>query len=141
MTDGPDTAGFADAQDRLRQALGVDAVFLLPGQQTWPPDTPLDPESGRPYDPFVEPDVDTGTVEVTLRCSWVHRPFADLDPAMMPAGFADRGDAALIVPLVRYVEVKTAKRVRVGEDTWDVQAFRYDVSLTVPRWIAYLERA
>jgi hypothetical protein len=141
MVDGPDVGGFADAQERLRQALGVDVVFIIPPAQTWPPGTPLDPETNRPYDPFLDPEPNAGDVEITVRCSFVHRPFANLDPESMPAGFADQGDAALIVPLARYPDVKAATRVRLGEDTWDVQAFRYDVSLTVPRWIAYLERA
>jgi hypothetical protein len=37
--------------------------------------------------------------------------------------------------------VAAAVRVRVGEETWDVQQFRYDLALTVPRWLAYLEHS
>jgi hypothetical protein len=29
----------------------------------------------------------------------------------------------------------------IGEGTWDIQRFRYDLALSVPRYIAYLERA
>jgi hypothetical protein len=138
---GSDTAGLEDAQARLREALGVDAVFVIPGTPSWPPGTPMDPETGKPFDPFLEPTVPVVDERVTVRCSFVHHPFAGIDPAASPAGGGDMGDAALIVPLARYPEIRTATRVVIGEDTWDIQRFRYDVSLTVPRWIAYLERA
>jgi hypothetical protein len=137
----PDIAGFRDAQQRLRQEFGVDAVFFVPGDSSWPADTPLDPETGKPYDPFLEPEVPGVAQQITVHCSFVHRPLVDVDPDATPLGAADQGSAALIVPLDRYQEVKRATRVTVGEDVWDVQMFRYDVALTVPRWIAYLERA
>lgn len=138
---GPNLEGFADAQAALREALGVDAVFLIASEPEWPPGTPLDPETGKPYDPFLEPidpEVDT---EVTVRCSFVHRPLQGIDPAQSPIGAGDLGDAALIIPIDRYDDVRTATRVRVGVELWDVQQFRYDVALGTERWLAYLERA
>jgi hypothetical protein len=108
---------------------------------SWPAGTPLDPETGKPYDPFLDPETATGTTEVTVRCSFVHAPLSSIDPSATPFGVGDTGDAALIVPLASYQDIKTATRVVIGEDTWDIQRFRYDVALTVPRWIAYLERA
>jgi hypothetical protein len=77
----PDTAGFADAQDRLRQELGVDAVFLIPTALVWPPGTPLDPETGKPFDPFLDPVDPAANTEVTVRCSFVHSPLIGIDPA------------------------------------------------------------
>lgn len=141
MAPDPDVQGFAAAQDRLRAALGVDCVFVIPGAPTWPPGTPLDPETGVPYDPFLDPVAPVVDTEVTVRCSFVHKPLANIDPAATPIGAGDVGDAALIVPLASYPGVRDATTVRVGEETWDIQQFRYDVSLTLPRWIAYLERA
>lgn len=139
---GPDVAGVADAQVRLRAALGVDAVFVIPvSGETWPAGTPLDPETGRAYDPFLEPETFTAAVEVTVRCSFVHRPLAEADPAASPIGAVDRGSAALILTPVDYATVSEATRVRVDVETWDVQQFRSDVALGVPRWIAYLEHA
>lgn len=139
--DGPDLPGLAEAQDRLRDRLGVDAVFQIPAVKSWPAGTPLDPETQRPFDPFLEPENPTADAEVTVRCSFVHRPLTNADPAATAIGAGDRGDAALIVPLADYPAVRAATRVRVGEDVWDIQQFRYDVALTIPRWIAYLERA
>jgi hypothetical protein len=141
MRPTPDVAGFASAQVALRAALGVDAVFLIPGEATWPAGTPLDPETGKPYDPFLEPESATATQEITVRCSFVHSPLTSADPEATPIGAADRGSAALVVPLADYPTVRAATRVRVGAETWDIQQFRYDLALTVPRWIAYLEHA
>jgi hypothetical protein len=137
----PDIAGFEDAQERLRTEFGVDAVFFIPGDPAWAPGTPVDPETGKPYDPFLEPDVPGVDQQITVRCSFVHRALAENDPAATPLGAADLGAAALIVPLARYQEIKKATRVTIGEVVWDVQMFRYDLALTIPRWIAYLERA
>jgi hypothetical protein len=137
----PDVIGFADAQQRLRNELGVDAVFFIPGTPTWPAGTPLDPETNKPYDPFLDPDVPGADQLVTVRCSFVHHPLVSADPAATPLGAADSGNAALIVPPDRYPDVKQATRVTVGDEVWDVQIFRYDLALTVPRWIAYLEHA
>lgn len=136
-----DIDGFAEAQEALRQKLGVDCVFLTPSAPQWPPDTQLDPETGKPFDPFLEPVNPTADSAVTVRCSFVHRPLRHIDPRQSPFGDGDEGDAALIVPLARYQDVRAATRVVIGEDTWEIQRFRYDVALTVPRWIAYLERA
>jgi hypothetical protein len=137
----PDTAGFADAQDRLRQELGVDAVFLIPTALVWPPGTPLDPETGKPFDPFLDPVAPAANTEVTVRCSFVHSPLIGIDPAVSPVGGGDLGSAALIVPLASYPTIRTATRVVIGEGTWDIQRFRYDLALSIPRYIAYLERA
>lgn len=138
---GPDLQGFADAQAALQEAFGLDCVFLVAGEQTWPAGTPLDPETGKPYDPFLEPDDPQGDTEITVRCSFVHKPLQGIDPAQSPIGPGDLGDAALLIPLDKYQSIKKATRVRIGEELWDIQQFRYDVALTIPRWIAYLERA
>jgi hypothetical protein len=141
VTPVPDTVGFAAAQDRLRQQLGVDAVFIVPTASVWPAGTELDPETGKPYDPFLEPESGGEPVEETVRCSYVHKPLALLDPAQAPIGDVDRGVAALIVPVADYSRVRTAVRVRVGDEVYDVQQFRQDIFAGYVRWIADLEHA
>jgi hypothetical protein len=138
---GPDPEALADAMLRLRDQLGVDAVFVIPGEQAWPEGTPLDPETGRPFDPFLEPETTTDAQEITLRCSFVHRPLAQADPQTSPIGAMDTGSAALIVAQADYPQVADARRARVGEEVWDIQLWRHDTALRVGRWIAYLEHA
>lgn len=136
-----DAAGLADAQRRLRDKLGVDVTFTTTGAATWPAGTPLDPETSRPYDPFLEPDVPGSETAVTIRCSFVHRPLVGDDPAATPIGPGDRGSAVLIVDIDDYPAVKDARRAQVGVEAWDVQDWRFDTALGVDRWLAYLERA
>jgi hypothetical protein len=141
VTLGPDLSGLRQAQDALRAVLGVDAVFLIAGVLAWPPGTPLDPETSKPYDPFLDPIAPAVDTEVEIRCSFVHHPLQSADPQASPIGAGDLGEAALIIAEADYPLVADATRVRVGVELWDIQQFRYDIALTVPRWLAYLERA
>lgn len=47
----PSLAGFAEAQDRKRLLLGSPVTFLWPAHVTFPPGTPLSPNTGQPFDP------------------------------------------------------------------------------------------
>lgn len=142
----PDLAGFAAAQLRLRAYFGVDATFIVPGADTWPVGTPLDPETGKPYDPFLEPSVAGDDVEVEVHCSYVHRPFTPglwggLDTPATPIGVVDRGIAGLILTPEQHDAVDGATRVVIGAETWDVELWRNDVQFGLDRWLVYLEHA
>jgi hypothetical protein len=77
--DGPDLSGFAEAQDRLRVALGVDAVFLIPQASVWPVGTEINPDTDEPYDPTVVPTSGGGVNEVVVRVAPVQRPIGGGD--------------------------------------------------------------
>jgi hypothetical protein len=141
MTPVPDVAGYAAAQTRLREQLGIDADFLIKGEPVWPPGTPIDPETGKPYDPFLDPVTPVEETTITVRVSFVHRPLDAADPAASPIGPLDRGNAALIVAEADYPTVHGARRVQVAGEVWDLQSWRHDVAARMPRWIAYLEHA
>jgi hypothetical protein len=73
----PDIAGWADAQDRLRQKLGTVVVFLIPPTLTpedYPADTSFDPETGLPFDPTIEHTSGEEPERVEVVASVVHRP-------------------------------------------------------------------
>ena len=74
MSPTPDLAGFRSAQQRLRDTMGVEATFKLPVAPVWPAGTPLDPQTGRPYDPTVEPESGGGHTEVVRRVALTFRP-------------------------------------------------------------------
>lgn len=63
----PDLAGFAEAQSRLRQKLGQDVAFYGPVTLTFPANTPLDPETGQPYDPTISGSA--ASASGMVRCS------------------------------------------------------------------------
>lgn len=64
----PDMSGFEDAQVRLREQFGEPVVFLFEPVVTWPDDTPIDPETGDPYDPAVRPEA-SGQASATVDCT------------------------------------------------------------------------
>lgn len=70
----PDLAGYKDAQLRKRAALGSEVAFHFPKSVTWPEGTVLDENTGRPYDPMIEPEEEEGREPVTLTLSVAFRP-------------------------------------------------------------------
>jgi hypothetical protein len=142
----PDIAGFRAAQQRLRELLGTTVTFLIPEAATWAAGEPIDPETGRPMDPFAEPATGGGLVEVTKRVSFVARPLTSGralggDVAAAPIGNVDMGSAALIVDVADYPDVEDATRVHVGQALYDIENWRFDTLGEAERWIAYLEKS
>jgi hypothetical protein len=64
----PDLAGFAEAQQRHRTKFGEDVVFLGEVTAVFPGGTPLDPETGDPYDPALQP-TSSGQASAVVRCT------------------------------------------------------------------------
>lgn len=141
MTVAPNLAGFAAAQRRLRDELGVDADFTIPVAATWDPAEAIDPDTGRPYDPFATPTSGGGVSVERVRCSFASRPIAAGDPQQSPIGDADPGQPALIIDAADYARVRNATRVTVGATVYDVQLFRQDLVARYERWLCFLEHA
>lgn len=64
----PDMLGFRDAQRKLRDQFGEDVTFFMAEQLTYPAGTAVDPETGEPYDPTIEPET-TVQDSFTVHCS------------------------------------------------------------------------
>lgn len=142
----PDIAGFRAAQRRLRQVLGVDATFHIPVAATWAPGEAVDPETGRPYDPFATPASGGGFSDATVRVSFVSRPLgatrsAHGEYAETPIGDVDTEVVALIVDADDYDTVKNATRVTVNGHLWQIETVRHDELAGDTRWIFFLEDA
>jgi len=73
MMASPDLAGFREAQATLRAQFGEDVPFFKPLPKTWPPGTPLDPETEAPYDPMIAATA-SGWASAVAKCSVVARP-------------------------------------------------------------------
>lgn len=141
MMVNPDVAGFQAAQARLRAELGVDVTFLVPVAPTYPPGTPVDPDTGRPLDPFAEPVTERGWDEEPARVSFINRGVGEGDAAQTPLGSIDEGKAALIIDGDTYGRVRRATRVKIGPETYAVEQMRYDPSLRSERYVVFLEHA
>lgn len=74
MTVAPDLAGYIDAQLRKRAALGSEVNFHFPSTLVWPDGTVLDPDTGRPYDPLIEPESSSGRGVESMTLSVAFRP-------------------------------------------------------------------
>jgi hypothetical protein len=75
----------------------------------------LDPETGKPYDPFLDPVVPGADQLVTVRCSFVHRALAERRPGGHAARRRRHGLRGADRAAGRYPSVKQATRVTVGE--------------------------
>lgn len=74
MNDSPDITGFREAQDLLRRELGTDVTFKLPVAPVYAAGVKIDPQTGRPYDPLIQPESGGGHTTVVVRASPVFRP-------------------------------------------------------------------
>lgn len=114
MSDAPDRSGFADAQSRLRAALGRDVTFFGEVLMDFPDGTPINPQTGRPYDPVLAPSA-SACASGMVRCN-VQRVFGprvkQLDHSAVGVGgvshvmlIADDSPAnrTVIEPSVRFV--------------------------------------
>ena len=74
MPPTPDIAGYEAALQRKREALGEDVVFHFAETDAYPEGTVLDPQTGKPYDPLIEPSKAETPTPVTINCSVAFRP-------------------------------------------------------------------
>ncbi len=93
----PSNTGFRDAQRKLRAQFGEEITFFGPPIVTWPPDTPIDPQTGEPYDPTIEA-VDNVSQEVRVKCNVVFTT-AGPDVEFSAAGTTERTHVMLIADI------------------------------------------
>jgi len=100
MADGPDLAGMKDAQVRLRRYTGEDVIFYTPTGEEWPPDTELDPQSGKPYDPLIDP-IASGWASAAVNANLAFRPVSGLNDqvAELPIGNLELGQIVAILDI------------------------------------------
>jgi hypothetical protein len=133
-----DNAAFADAQKRLTDYVGEQVVLLFPTETVWPPGTKLDPESGKPLDPWATP-VSSGFTEWTGSAS-VGRRLANArlqsGVEFEPIGVQEGGPMQVLIPMDYYpISSGEAKYARVRGREWKVE----DTELDVFRYVLQLE--
>lgn len=141
--DGPDLAAFRDAMSRLRRNLGTDATFHLPIAPTYDPAEPIDPETGRPYDPFATPAVAGGETDVIVRVTVTENlpiPRRD-DLQQTPIGRFASDMIGLDLDADDYPSVQHATAVTVHDQRFKVEDFRPSGLNGVDRYIAYIRSA
>jgi hypothetical protein len=138
----PNLAGYVAAQRRLRDMLGQDVTFLVAGTDTYPPGTVMDPETGRPVDPYVEP-TSSGATEVVVRASVVTRPLIG-DPndqaRITPVGDIASDQIAFLVDNDDFEPIRNAHEAHVYGVAYRINDKRPDGIGGLQRWIIFGEQ-
>lgn len=142
MTTTPDIEGFKAAQQRLRDKMGVEVTFRIPTPPVWPADTPLDPQTGRPYDPTVEPESGGEPVNVVKTVGLVFRPIKVNveDPVgdEVQGGIHHGESIALSVSVPDYEDIQDATQVNLQGTEYRVTSIIVDPGLD-DRYIVFGE--
>lgn len=137
----PNLAGFREAQGRLRQQLGTDATFSVPTAATYDPAEPIDPETGRPFDPFADPTVGTGEPREEVVRATVSDPAGQSDESVVsPAGRISVNAIVLDVDVADRVRIEGATHVTVFGDRFKVEEGRSSGLDVADRFLVYAER-
>lgn len=128
MSELPDVlAGLADAQVRLRAKTGEDVEFFWSTGETWPPNVNLDPETGRPFDPSVEP-IASGVASGVARCNVAFRPVQGLNDSAdeTAIGNIQRADVVLITSVESWEDIKQATTFHAKGDRFKITQYHAD---------------
>lgn len=139
MPVSPDFEGFAAAQKALREKFGQDLTFAIPGEVTYPDGTPLDPETGKPFDPTIEP-IESEESETTVRVSVVNRPIRTglSDESERKAiGWLEEGGVVLIVDPEDWPEIENATRVQFADEWYAIRQTDHDYLGEVDRYLVW----
>jgi hypothetical protein len=137
--DGPDIAGFADAQERLRGHFGEVVVFLRPVEETWASGVEIDPETGNPYDPMAVP-VASGRASAAVRADVAYKG-RDEDIEWSALGFVEAEDVLLICSSGAASAASGAESALVRGEEYLVVAQRFDGIGAIQRFLSALRRS
>lgn len=120
----PDLDGFREASITLRAAMGREVVFLTPTETVWPEGTPLDPQTGEPYDPVIQP-LASGWASAAVPDALVVVPGGSVrvdTVTNQPIGEIEAGQAVVIIAAASYAipQVEAATRVVLFDGTYDI---------------------
>lgn len=126
-TPEPDLDGFAEAQTRFRGQFGDLVTFYGDPVVTLPPGTPVDPETGRPYDPVVQGSAVVPSATATCNVAWQANQH---ESGQSPAGRMDRTDLMLICEPATSAIVASAREFDVHGQRFKIVASKRD-----SRWL------
>lgn len=125
----PDLTGFAEAQAALRTKLGSPVTFLGPPTYTWPGGTPINVDTGMPFDPTVDPVTTTQTSDV-VTCGVffkaVNRGGAAQAALGSPAGWEERTRIFAIGPISAQAILEAAEEFILHGDHYKVDVVKVD---------------
>lgn len=117
----PDLAGFRDAAVRMRAEMGEDVPFFTRVEGTYPPNTPIDPETQLPFDPTVA-ESGSAWASASLRVGVYSRPIAGMeDDAIANAvGWFEEGNIVLDADPSDAESVEAAAEVEWQDERYEI---------------------
>lgn len=131
----PDLVGFRGAMQRKRSAFAETVTFTKPAVHVWPAGTPIDPETGLPYDPVLADEASTDLDTVDVAGNVAIR--GQEDAKANAAGWFDNTHALVIVDLADQAAVEDATRFIARGVTYEVVVKRTDGLVGVDRYLMY----
>lgn len=129
MVVDPNLEGFREAQVTLRQKFGEDVPFFTPSETEYPEGTPLDPESGLPYDPTILP-LASGFASAVVRASVVFRPIQGTRDSTRttPIGDIEEGSVVVMVSPQDFEEedLDEATEMEIHGERYRIKQTEYD---------------
>jgi hypothetical protein len=133
----PNLAGFRRAQERKRELFGEDVTFVADPAVTFAAAVAVDPDTGRPYDPFAVPETEVPSSTV-VRCGVAWR---SMDAEGGAAGWVDRQHVTLIAPPEAEATVRAASEFLLRESRWQIESSQLDGLAGVDRLLVHGRKA
>lgn len=144
MTIAPNFNAFRDAQRRLRENFGRPITFYAPGTAAaWASGTQLDPETGLPFDPTIDPESGGDEVTTVVSCNVVSRPMGlsqrgiDDSTKQKAIGFMEQGGIVVIVDIEDWHLVSSATELDYADERYKVTQTDHDYLGPVERYLIW----
>jgi hypothetical protein len=142
MTIQPDIAGFREAMDEARGAFGEAVTFHVPVAPVWPAGTPIDEDTGLPFDPTVEPESGGGFTDVAKNVLVIYHaigPGLSAPQVSEPAGLMKGESVVLDMSVPDYPDVQAATEATVNGTRYLVTDRQDDGILGTDRVLIFCE--
>lgn len=100
-------------------------MFLRPPELTWPPGTPIDPDTGRPYDPTIGPATDEADAHEVM-CDILTQPLARDDVTWTALGATEVDHAIFIASSGAAPQASGATVVVARDEDYLVTTQKFD---------------
>lgn len=134
----PDLEGFRAAQERLIDEMGQVVTWNIEGAETYPPGTVLDPETGKPMDPRIEPETSDDSTE-TFKARIVSRPLTSDKVTETAMGLLRAGQIGAIIKVADRPKIENASSAVIMERTYVVKDIIEDGIEQTNRYVVILE--
>ena len=139
----PNLAGFREAQERKRALLGEDITFFAEPVYTWPSDVPMDAQTGRPYDPVIEP-LSSAAASAVVRCGVffraVNRAGIGGEVEIGAPGVVEKTKVMLIANAGAASAIEAMVRFQARGERFLIDAVKFDGVAGIDRVLVYGSR-